>query len=209
MAKNVSGKAFSWKSLAPFDPEDSARFGLSILEDSGAHFALAGRIAVWVYVPPNRQVNTKDVDFAVPHADMPAVLKAAGQSGLPFRPLEIGGIAFRQKGVFLDFIDRHPELSDLFTAAVAAARKRGPKVLLGGRRVPVVPKDFLIAMKIVTMEAKDDRDAESLILSVPDEGYPKLRSLVRKYLGPVGALRLDDLARKAGHPGPGKKPYYG
>jgi len=59
------------------------------------------------------------------------------------------------------------------------------------------------------MEAKDDRDAQSLILSVPDEGYPKLRSLVRKYLGPVGALRLDDLARKAGHPGPGKNPYYG
>ncbi len=108
MARNVSGKAFSWKSLVPFDPEDSARFGLGILEDSGARFALAGRIAVWVYVPPNRQVNTKDVDFAVPHADMPAVLKAARKSGLPFRTLEIGGIAFRQKGVFLDFIDRHP-----------------------------------------------------------------------------------------------------
>ncbi len=209
MARNVSGKAFSWKSLVPFDPEDSARFGLGILEDSGARFALAGRIAVWVYVPPNRQVNTKDVDFAVPHADMPAVLKAARKSGLPFRTLEIGGIAFRQKGVFLDFIDRHPELGELFDAAVAAARRRGPRLPLGGRRVPVVPKEFLIAMKIATMQEKDDRDAESLILSVPDQEYPKLRSLVRKHLGPVGALRLDDLARKAGHPGPGKKPYYG
>ena len=139
----------------------------------------------------------------------PPSSKRRGNRGLPFHPLEIGGIAFRQKGVFLDFIDRHPELSDLFAAAVAAARRRGPRLPLGGGRVPVVPKEFLIAMKIATMQEKDDRDVESLILSVPDQAYPKLRSLVRKYLGPVGALRLDDLARKAGHPGPGKKPYYG
>jgi hypothetical protein len=140
---------------------------------------------------------------------MPAVLKAAQACGQPFQPLGIGGIGFRLKEVEVDFIDRHPDLGRLFAAAVAAANEKGQKVKLGGQLVPVVPRDFLIAMKIATMEEKDDRDAESLILSVPDKDYPKLRSLVRKYLGPVGALRLDDLARKAGHPGPGKKPYYG
>jgi len=209
MAGRTRVRQFDPNDLVHFDPEKSARFGLKILAKSGARFALAGRIAVWAYVPPNRQVNTKDVDFAVPHADMPAVLKAALACGRPFRPLEIGGIAFRLEDVWVDFIDRHPELARLFSAAVAAANETGPKMRLGGKRVPVVPRDFLIAMKVATMEEKDDRDAESLILSVPDNEYPKLRSVVRKYLGPGGALRLDALARKAGHPGPGRKPYYG
>ena len=209
MAGRLKDREFDPSLFTHFDPDKSARFGLKILLKSGARFALAGRIAVWAYVPPNRQVNTKDVDFAVPHSDMPAVLKAARASGKPFRPLEIGGIAFRLEDVRVDFIDRHPELARLFAAAVTAANKAGPKVRLAGHRVPVVPKGFLIAMKVATVQEKDDRDAESLILSVPDQEYPRLRSLVRKYLGPVGALRLDDLARKAGHPGPGKKPYYG
>ena len=209
MAGRMQDYKFDPNAFAHFDPDKSARFGLKILIKSGARFALAGRIAVWAYVPPNRQVNTKDVDFAVPHEDMPAVLEVARACGKPFRPLEIGGIAFRLENVWVDFIDRYPELGRLFAAAVAAANEAGAKMRLGGRRVPVVPKEFLIAMKVATMQEKDDRDAESLILSVPDKEYPKLRSLVRKYLGPVGALRLDDLARKAGHPGPGKKPYYG
>ncbi len=209
MAGRTQDYKFDSKTLAFFDPEKSARFGLKILKKSGARFALAGRIAVWAYVPPNRQINTKDVDFAVPHEDMPAVLKAARASGHPFQPLSIGGIGFRLKDKWVDFIDRSPELDELFADAALAARKSRRRVRLGGELVPVVPREFLIAMKIATMEEKDERDIESLILRVPDKGYLKLRSFVRKYLGPVGALRLDALARKAGHPGPGKKPYYG
>lgn len=193
--------------MPSFDPEPSVRAGVKILRAAGVEFAVIGRVAVWMYVPPERQAYTKDVDFAVPPGAMPRVIEAARGSGLTLNPLTIGGWALRGKGVAVDFIDRCPELGDLFAAAIRAARESGCRARVGRVSAPVVPVDFLIAMKVATGEPKDEADAEALIQTIPDAGYGPLRSLVRKHLGPAGALRLDVLARRVGHPGPGRRPY--
>ena len=191
-----------------FDPTPSAKAGVALLKSAGVKFAVAGRVAVWTYVPPERQAYTKDVDFAVAHRDLAAIAKAAIAAGRRLNPLPIGGWALREGGLAVDFIDRHPDFAPLFEAAVEAAQQVGPRRRVGAAKVPVVPKDYLIAMKIATLETKDEQDAESLILTVPDDGYAALRALVKRHLGPIGALRLDAVARRVGHPGPGRKPLY-
>jgi len=194
--------------LPHFDPEPSTRVALEILRAAKAPFALAGRVAAWLYLPPDEQAYTKDVDFAIPRDKAEQVAAAARAAGYDPIPLDIGGCCVRDKGVAVDFIHRHPELGELFAAAVRAARRSKMRTEVAGHSVPVVPRDYLIAMKIATMEEKDERDAESLILAVPDDEYGKLRSLVRRHLGPVGALRLDVIARRVGHPGAGRRKYY-
>jgi hypothetical protein len=190
-----------------FNPEPSARAGVKVLRAAGVEFAVIGRVAVWMYVPPERQAYTKDVDFAVPHSAFPRVIEAAREEGYSLNPLPIGGWALRAKGIAVDFIDRHPELGALFAAAIRAARETGCRARVGRLSVPVVPIDFLIAMKVATGEPKDESDVEALVQAVPDAAYAPLRALVRKYLGPAGALRLDVIARRVGHPGPGRRPY--
>lgn len=191
-----------------FDPTPSAAAGVALLKQAGVKFAIAGRVAVWTYVPPERQAYTKDVDFAVAHRDLTLIAEAAATAGRRLNPLPIGGWALRERGIAVDFIDRHPEFSPLFEAAVDAAQRSRRRRRVGSVSAPVVPKDYLIAMKIATLEMKDEQDAESLILTVPDKEYAALRTLVRHHLGPVGALRLDAVARRVGHPGPGRKPLY-
>lgn len=194
--------------LPSFDPTPSAKAGVALLKAAGVKFAIAGRVAVWTYVPPERQAYTKDVDFAVAHRDLTLIAKAAADAGRRLNPLPIGGWGLRERGIAVDFIDRHPEFTSLFDAAVEAAQRSRRRRRVGAASVPVVPKEYLIAMKIATLETKDEQDAESLILTVPDRGYAPLRALVRRHLGPLGAMRLDAIARRVGHPGPGRKPLY-
>jgi hypothetical protein len=111
-------------------------------------------------------------------------------------------MAIRHKEIGVDFVDRYPELSRLFAAAVREAQTRGPRAVIGRLSIPVAPKDFLVAMKVGTNEDKDERDAQRLLGTIPVEEYRPLRSLVRRYLGPAGAIRLDVIAAKIGHPGP-------
>jgi hypothetical protein len=203
---NVKGKAISRparsaQELPAFDPAPSARAGVEILERAGVGYALIGRVAVWLYLPPEQHTYTKDVDFAVFHADLGRIAKASAEKGYRPKPLSIGGFAIRGRRVTVDFVDRHPELSKLFAGAIRAARRSGPRFSLGKLKVPVVPKKYLIAMKIATMEDKDERDAASLIMTISPEGYRALRSFVRRQLGPLLALRLDAIARRAGHAG--------
>jgi len=200
MAGRMKYRAKNVAKLPRFDPERSARAGVEILEKAGVGFALAGRVAVWTYLPPDQQAYTKDVDFAVLHKDMGKVASAVSAAGLTGKPMEIGGLAVRSGDVSVDFVDRHPDLEELFASAIRAAQRRGPRAIVGRRRIPVVPKDYLIAMKIATMEEKDEKDAERLILTVAQTEYGRLRSLIRKSLGPVLAMRLDVIARRAGHP---------
>src|SRR5262245_48978874 len=103
------------KELPRFDPSASAEAGVRLLKAAKVKFALIGRVAVWTYVPPSRQAYTKDVDFAVSHADMTRVMAASRATGLAVKPLDIGGIAIRQAGeVAVDIVDRHPEYARLF-----------------------------------------------------------------------------------------------
>jgi hypothetical protein len=188
-----------------FDSAASFKAGLEILRDARVPFALAGRLAVWTYVPLQGQQFTKDVDFAVPHGHIDRALRAARKRGWRPTELDIGGFGIHGRGVAVDFIDRHPHLSGLFADAVRAARRSGKRLKLPLGPVPVVPRDYLIAMKLVTCQPADERDAEELVRKVPARGYPRLRKLVMKELGFLGAQRLDALAGRAGHPGPGAR----
>lgn len=196
----------SLEGLPRFDPNPSMAAALELLEAAGVPFALAGRLAVWQYVPPEGQQFTKDVDFAVPHGHVDALVREARGRGFRVTELSIGGAGIKAPGVMVDFIDRHPELSALFAEAVRAARERPRRRWLAflGRRVPVVPMNYLIAMKLVTFDPKDDRDVVEMLMRLGDRGYTPLRRLVRKHLGLVGAERLDAFARRVGHPGPGR-----
>jgi hypothetical protein len=193
--------------LPAFEPARSAKAGVEILQLAGVGYALAGRVAVWLYLPADQHAYTKDVDFAVFQGDRARIARASVEKGYRPKPLIIGGFAVRGGPVTVDFVDRHPELSALFAGAIRAARRSGPKFAVGKLKVPVVPKNYLIAMKIATMEDKDEKDAASLIMTVPPEGYRALRSFVRRQLGPLLAMRLDAIARRAGHAGAARAEY--
>ena len=196
------------KELPRFDPEPSLKIGLELLEAAGVPFALAGRLAVWTYVPPSGQQFTKDVDFAVPYEHTERVAAVARERGYRVVELSIGGAGIRAGRVSIDFIDRHPYLEELFRDAVAAAQQQPDRVRVGDRDVPVVPKGHMIAMKLVTFERDDERDVEEMLLTLSKEDYPGLRKLVLKYLGYASVQHLDVLARGIGHPGPGMKRRY-
>jgi hypothetical protein len=188
-------------SLFRFDAESSLLAGLEILGEAKVPFALAGRLAVWCYVPQEAQGLTKDVDFAVLRPGLSRLAKIASEKGFKVTPLEIGGYAVRKRGIAVDFIDRHPALSRLFADAIAAAKKQRRRLTIGRFKLPVVPRNHLICMKLATLEPKDDRDVAELLKVTPARQYSALRSLVRKYHGFLGVQRLDQLARSIGHPG--------
>ena len=197
------------KDFVSTDPTKSLERGVRILKQAGVPFALIGRLAVWYYVPPEAQQLTKGADFAVPHGYLEAVAAVARESHYKVRTLTIGGCGVSAPGIVIDFIDRHPDLDALFTDAVqAAARSRRLRFTVGRVSVPVVPLPYLVVMKLVTHEAKDERDAQELLRLLPARDYDKVRKMVRQYLGYGSVMYLDSLARSIGHPGPGMKRRY-
>ncbi len=194
--------------LPRYDPAESLKVGLEILKAAGVPFALAGRLAVWAYVRPAAHQYTKDVDFAVPYGNADRIARVARERGYTVTVLSIGGIGIDSSAGPVDFIDRHPYLSDLFADAVRAAGEEGKRIGTEGGDVPVVPLDHLVAMKMMSGEPSDDKDVEELLTNVRQEHYRELRELVAKHLGRGSAERLDVLARRIGHPGPGMKRRY-
>jgi len=196
------------ESLFPsFDPKPSLRFAARALKETGARGALAGRVAVWFWLDDESEHEfTKDVDLAVIRDDMPKVRAWLAASAGRTTELSIGGVNSRhpETGVNVDFIDRtqRGDFSALFAAAVRAARRKGAKAVpVPGRgRVPVVPAEHLVAMKILTGEYRDRRDVERLILRIPDLDLVKTRRLVKQHLGPVGRNLLEVILREVGHP---------
>jgi hypothetical protein len=178
------------------------KLGVALLEEAGVPFALAGRLAVWMYVPPEGQQFTKDVDFAVPYGQTDRVLRLAKKKHLRTTELDIGGFGIKGQGVAVDFIDRHPRLSGLFASAVRAARREGKRLEGEGLSVPVVPLRHLIAMKLALFRRGDERDIQELLCAMPARDYPRLRKLVAELADPLLVDRLDDLASRFGHPGP-------
>ena len=177
------------------------RAAVGILRAAGVPFALAGRVAVWMYVPPRGQGFTKDVDFAVPYGYARAIEEEARKKGFEPVTLGIGGLGIERDEVVVDFIDRHPSLSGLYTEAVEKAQANVQRFGEEELEVPVVPKDYLLAMKLVLHEPKDEEDAEQLMLTMSEEELRAARSLVDRHLGPVGVDHLDTLARRIRHPG--------
>ncbi len=190
-----------------FDPKPSAAAGAGILKAAGVPFALVGRVAVWMYVPPGGQQFTKDVDLAIPHGYDGAVVEAAREAGYSTSELTIGGVGISGHGVSVDAIHRHPHAARLFTDAVKAAQDGDERRDVEGHVVPVVPKDYLLAMKLIPHEEKDDRDAQELLKTMSAEEYRAARRLVEEYLGFQGTEHLDAIARRLGHAG--VEPRYG
>ena len=188
------------KDAKGFDPQESMRAGVEILKKTGVPYALAGRLAVWSYVPPERQQYTKDVDFAVAYGCSEQAAGVAEEMGYSVTKLSLGYRITKGK-LLIDFVDHHPYLTDLYHAAVKAAAEAVEE-----GEIPVVPLDFLIAMKLAAGRQKDDSDVTVLLREVDEEEYREVRGLIAEQLGYGMATRLDMVARSIGHAGPGMEP---
>ncbi|MBI5488928.1 MAG: hypothetical protein HY905_16460 [Deltaproteobacteria bacterium] len=184
-----------------FDPKPSARFGAEILGETGQPFALIGKIAMWAHLPPAAQEFTKDVDFAVPLRAIEPIKAALARRGIAARPLSIGGLAVREGEIRVDFIDRHEGgLGALFEEAITDAARLGVVAGVGTGSVPVAGAEYLVALKVVTGEDKDETDAVKLLRRIPTIDLARTRALILRHGGTAGANRLDALARRAGRP---------
>jgi hypothetical protein len=197
MATGGKKRKRSPKDVKSFDPQKSLRAGVEILEKANVPFALAGRLAVWTYVSSDRQQFTKDVDFAVPYGYSEQAVAVAKEMGFTVTKLTLG-YNVRKGELLIDFVDHHPHLEKLFLAAVKAAKEDVEE-----DEIPVVPLDFLIAMKLAAGRQKDDSDVIALLKEIDAEEYQSVRRLVRRELGYGMATRLDMVARSVGHEGPG------
>ena len=182
--------------IPSFDPNPSLKAALEFLQDSGVKkYALIGRVATWVFLPADRHQFTKDVDLAILTRDRTKIEDALKKKGLESRPLPIGGIAVREPDLMVDFIDRRLDgLNQLFSESIENARL---DVEIFGEIVPVVSLPYLITMKLVSGESKDDLDAKSLLM-VEGLQFDDLRLLVKRHLGTGTANRLDVFAREVG-----------
>jgi hypothetical protein len=190
--------------LPVFDPNPSGRFAAGILAATGVEGALVGRVAVWAWLPDaSDHAYTKDVDVALSAAGLLKVCAYLAARGVETHALPIGGVnAVAAGGVNVDFITRTGELGDLgplFEDAVHVAGQNGKCVTVGGKDLLLVPLEHLVAMKIATMERKDEEDAQRL-LNAANVNVDKLRILVTKFLGPLGPSRLEVVLREIGHP---------
>ncbi len=197
----------SLSELPRFDPNPSLEAGARILSAAGAPFALAGRVAVWMYVPPGGQVFTKDVDFAVPYGYAEAIEKAAREAGYSPSRLAVGGVRIRKGEVAVDFVDGHPHVAAIFADAVKAADREGERGLAGETEIPTVPKRYLIVMKLVPYKEGIERDVQELLKTITAKEYREVRCLVEKYFGYIWTQQLDRTARELGHRG--VEPRYG
>jgi hypothetical protein len=187
--------------LPAFDPKPSARFGLEILTEAGASFALIGKVAMWAHLPEEQHEFTKDVDFAVPPESIEPIRAALARRQIVPRELPIGGLGVRHGDLRVDFIDRRTGgLDHLYTEAIDDALKHGSEADVGGDTVPVVAPEYLVAMKIAAAEDRDEAHAVQLLHVLSDLDLGRTREILGRLGGPVAANRLDALARRAGRP---------
>lgn len=205
--KSKKEKLNETRSITPFDPEPAAKLAKELLESIKAPFAVIGRIAVWAYLPPEQQEFTKDIDLAVPMEYIALIEDQLKKRNIAYRPLVIGGIGTTDKKIHIDFIDRRQYHQELFHEAIEATHKQQHTINIGSVKVPLIPVEFLIALKMVSGEPKDDNDVKRL-LEHAELDYKKSRDIVMKHLGPATANRLDVFAREVGRPEVMKKKYY-
>lgn len=190
-----------------FDPGPSCDFATEVFNATRITGILIGRFAVWAWVSdPAAQELTKDLDFAICRKDLPEILSYAEECGYKTWELSIGGInvADEDKRIKVDFIHRHSEewgnLSPLFEHAVHEAVQQGRSAVIGDRSFLLASAEHLVAMKLATMEPKDDRDAKGILETVDEIDIAKLRDLASAHLGALGKAKLENLLREIGHP---------
>jgi hypothetical protein len=165
--------------------------GARLLKSVGGPFALIGGAAMQAY---GLERYTKDVDFAVREAQGARALAAwPGES----RPLRIGGVSLRTEESAIDLVDRRVELRRLFEEAIDAAAKEGFVVRAEDEDVPVVPLEYLVALKLAAPRPMDEADL-AYLLEQASLDYRKARDIVHRHLGILGTRFLDRLARLAG-----------
>ena len=103
------------------------------------------------------------------------------------------------RGLRIDLVDRRFHFASLFHDAIQEARRSGRQTRVGVQEVSLVSLEFLLAMKLVSGEPKDENDARS-ILQRAELRYPDGRHITERHLGTASANRLDALARDAGRP---------
>ncbi len=109
----------------------------------------------------------------------------------------------KAQGVSIDFIDRHPYLTNLYRDAVGASAEHGGSFTVEGEEVRAVPPEHLVAMKLASGRARDERDIEEMVALADEDEYREIRRTVVEYLGYAMGNQLDRIARRIGHPGPG------
>lgn len=205
--KSKQEKLNKTRTITPFDPEPAAKLAKELLESIKAPFAVIGRIAVWAYLPPEAQEFTRDIDLAVPLECIASIEEQLKKRNIAYRPLVIGGIGTTDKEIHIDFIDRRQYHQQLFREAIDETQKQGNSINIGAETMPLVPVEFLISLKMVSGEPKDDNDVKRL-LEYAELDYKKSRDVVMKHLGPATADRLNVFAREVGRPEVPKRKYY-
>lgn len=186
--------------LPVFDPNPSAVFASKLLEAEGVPYALIGRVAMWMLLPEDQQELTKDVDFAVPLRCIEAIRDALLRRNMTPLSLPIGGLAIREAEIRIDFIDRREGgLNVLFEEAIESALASDQVVFVSEQRIPVVTVEYLVALKVVAAEPKDQSDAVRLLREISDLDLQRTREIIFQHGGPGSANLLDVLARQAGH----------
>lgn len=208
MVKRGRYKKVERRHFVSTDPLAAMEIGAEFATKAKAPFALTGRLAVWYYVEPAGQQLTKDADFAVPHGCVEAVGREAAKGGYKAHRLGIGGIGISSRTAVADFIDGYPKFPQLFADAVESARRSRHRIRAGRMSIPVVTLPFLVVMKLIPHEAKDERDIEELLRLVGVAEYKRIRRMAVRYLGALAESYLDSIARRIGHPGPGMKRRY-
>jgi len=178
---------------APVDIAAIASRAARLLREAKVEdFALIGGGAVRAF---GLERTTKDVDFAVREAAIPAVLEYFQGD---VRQLGIGGVSLTfDDGAVVDLVDRRRDLAPLFGEALDATRLAGSEVVAGGEQIPVVPAEYLVAMKLAAGRAQDEADI-AWLLRQPEIDYSLARDVTKRHLGFFAAKYLDRLARLAG-----------
>lgn len=103
-----------------------------------------------------------------------------------------GGLAFggaqttTPSGIPVDVIVRDDDATALYNAALKVAQH------VPGVQIPVVPLEYLVAMKLNAGRPKDDLDL-MFILTETDVDYPVARGVVEKFMGGYAARALDSI----------------
>ena len=187
-----------------FNPEPSAIFTREVLDELQIKAILIGRLAVWAWLPdPGKHGYTKDFDLAIHKKDRTRIAQYLNQKNYKLYDLSIGGInvSVPEKNINVDFIDRcsllEGDLSPLFENAIKHADQQ---VKIEDRlEFKIANLEHLIAMKIATMEQKDEDDAKNL-LRIDTIKIDQLRELIERFLGIGARIKLERLLRDDAHP---------
>ena len=183
--------------LPVFDPRPSGRFAAELLEKTGQKGILIGRLAVWTFLKDAAKHGyTKDLDMAVSKQGCFEIRGYLKDKNVRISNLLIGGINVKHgDNNNIDFIDRSSrewgDYSSLFDEAVAEAVRNNRTIRLDDTDVLyLVSCEYLIIMKLLTMEKKDEDDAKLLLASAKPD-ITRIRDIISTHPDPLVRTRLE------------------